>query len=401
MSFRLEKIHILNYKSIEDAEINFEKGFNIFIGENGSGKSNTLQFINSFVGIQRLINQQLRNPQFSNTSYSFDLAHIDKKESGKISLSIDASFIKGSYDKIEVLHTLSFKRFEGKDLKFEESIQLGAPEIFFERDALRQELNNLNKIRKNYIKFNLPKDQISSWVAIPNKFEIDSNGFVQMNELCQYSIFNDLETEIESLRLIDFNLEKIDLTTANLKEEIFVLFETFKKTHGIDDFLNKYSPIEEIRLNKNVNTFNDNKKIFVENLIIEFKLSGNWVSWNYLSDGTKRLFYLITESLSLKEGILLIEEPELGIHPHQLYSIMNFLKDQSSSKQIIISTHSPIVLDILKPEELKSIIITKMTPKGTKLSKLNKSEVLKAKEYMQNIGDLSAYWLHSDLEKND
>ncbi len=120
--------------------------------------------------------------------------------------------------------------------------------------------------------------------------------------------------------------------------------------------------------------------------------------WSYLSDGTKRLFYIITETLSIESGALIIEEPELGIHPRQLYSLMNFFKDQSVEKQIYISTHSPVVLDVLSPKELNCIIITKFGKKGSEFRKLSKKEKDKAIEYMNSVGELSYYWLHSDLE---
>ena len=128
------------------------------------------------------------------------------------------------------------------------------------------------------------------------------------------------------------------------------------------------------------------------------RINNSWMPWSYLSDGTKRLFYLITESLSTEEGLLLIEEPELGIHPHQLFTLMQFIKDQSLYKQIIISTHSPIVLDILSPDELNKINIAKLTDTGSKFLKLSELQISKAKVYMTDLGDLSHYWLHSDLE---
>jgi len=120
--------------------------------------------------------------------------------------------------------------------------------------------------------------------------------------------------------------------------------------------------------------------------------------WSYLSDGTKRLFYILTEVISSGEGLILLEEPELGIHPHQLFKVLQFLKDQSLEKQIIISTHSPLALDILNDTELGKITIANFS-KGTKFTKLTKPQIEKAKKYMQNVGDFSSYWLHSDLEK--
>ena len=131
----------------------------------------------------------------------------------------------------------------------------------------------------------------------------------------------------------------------------------------------------------------------VENIIIEFKINNSWVPWSYLSDGTKRLFYIITECISVEEDIVLIEEPELGIHPHQLFSLMNFIKEQARTKQIIITTHSPMVLDILPPDELNKIAIVSLAGNKSVFNKLSSEQMETAKQYMAEVGDLSYYWL--------
>jgi predicted ATPase len=79
---------------------------------------------------------------------------------------------------------------------------------------------------------------------------------------------------------------------------------------------------------------------------------------------------------------------------------MNFLKEQSEEKQIIISTHAPKALDHLNQNELNSIILTSYDlKKGTKMRHLNADEVKKAKLYMKEVGFFSDYWLMSDLEE--
>ena len=96
---------------------------------------------------------------------------------------------------------------------------------------------------------------------------------------------------------------------------------------------------------------------------------------------------------------ILLEEPELGIHPHQLHQLMQFIKEQSREKQIILTTHSPQVLDVLGPDELDRVIICHSDPKnGTQLSHLTEKEIAKAKKYMKEEAFLSDYWRFSDLE---
>jgi predicted ATP-dependent endonuclease of OLD family len=98
-------------------------------------------------------------------------------------------------------------------------------------------------------------------------------------------------------------------------------------------------------------------------------------------------------------NIVLLEEPELGIHPHQLHQLMQFIKEQSKEKQIILTTHSPQVLDAIEPDELDRIIICHSEPKnGTQLNHLTDEQIKKAKKYMTSEAFLSDYWRFSDLE---
>jgi predicted ATPase len=136
-----------------------------------------------------------------------------------------------------------------------------------------------------------------------------------------------------------------------------------------------------------------------------------WFSFEDLSDGTKRIFYIISEIFILDRNnfkltndptnnnlnVIFIEEPELGIHPHQLFRLMNFLKEKSRSNQIIITTHSPLSLDILEINELDSILIAEKLDGQTQLKKLSKEKIEKAKMYMNDL-NLSDFWLNSDLE---
>lgn len=132
---------------------------------------------------------------------------------------------------------------------------------------------------------------------------------------------------------------------------------------------------------------------------MEFLIDGSWMQWSYLSDGTKRSFYLITKVAFAKNELVLIKEPELGLHPFQLQKIMTFLKEQSATKQIILSTHSPQVLNILEPDELDQILIASISKGRTSFHRLDDAQKEKAKLYMTEVGELSDYWLHSDLEE--
>jgi len=74
-------------------------------------------------------------------------------------------------------------------------------------------------------------------------------------------------------------------------------------------------------------------------------------SW-MASDGTLRLLALtIPAYLSSFEGVYLIEEPENGIHPMAMETVFQALRSVYSA-QIILATHSPVVLSNADPESV-------------------------------------------------
>ena len=82
-----------------------------------------------------------------------------------------------------------------------------------------------------------------------------------------------------------------------------------------------------------------------------------------------------------------------------MHKLLQFIREQSREKQIILTTHSPQVLDILEPDELDRIIICSYDKeKGTQLNHLTQKQMDKAAKYMKEEAFLSDYWRFSDLE---
>ena len=169
--------------------------------------------------------------------------------------------------------------------------------------------------------------------------------------------------------------------------------------------LKNYSPIESLkfyidnsRLSKGwTGTNEDDKQYFtVDNLEIQFLVGNEWMPWRMLSDGTKRIFFLLYEVFVSNSYIICLEEPELGIHPHQLSRLMDFLREQSHEKQIIITTHSPQVLNILSEDELDHIITTRYdAEKGTTMHHLTDEQKQVAHNYIEEGLSLGDAWVYS------
>lgn len=74
-----------------------------------------------------------------------------------------------------------------------------------------------------------------------------------------------------------------------------------------------------------------------------------------LSDGTLRFICLATLLMQPPEWMpatILIDEPELGLHPFAIRLIGEALRGASQHVQLIISTQSPHLLDMFRPDEV-------------------------------------------------
>lgn len=95
---------------------------------------------------------------------------------------------------------------------------------------------------------------------------------------------------------------------------------------------------------------------------------GAWQTEEQFSDGTLRLMGLLWVALD-REGPLLLEEPELSLHPEIVRALPQMLArvQRSTGRQIFLSTHSP---DLLRDEgiALDEVIILRPGSEGTEVS---------------------------------
>ncbi len=94
-----------------------------------------------------------------------------------------------------------------------------------------------------------------------------------------------------------------------------------------------------------------------ETLLLEWRQSGSdgYFNASALSDGTLRFMALATllmQPESLRPSVILLDEPELGLHPAAITLVASMLRQASVSSQVIVATQSPILLDHFEPEDV-------------------------------------------------
>ena len=115
---------------------------------------------------------------------------------------------------------------------------------------------------------------------------------------------------------------------------------------------------------------------------------GQQVGPDQMSEGM--LYWLAFKAVQYgsKPSILLIEEPENGLHPARIREIMSLLREISAETQVLVATHSPLVVNEMKPEEVT--IITRNARDGTRAKPMTETKNFEQRRQVYALGEL---WL--------
>ena len=112
-----------------------------------------------------------------------------------------------------------------------------------------------------------------------------------------------------------------------------------------------------------------------------------------LSDGTLRFMALASLLLQPEEtlpSLMVLDEPELGLHPYALSIFSGLVRSASTRCQIVVATQSPALLDLFDPEDVR---VVEQEDGSSKIRRLD-PEILKVwlEEY-----SLSELWERNQL----
>ncbi|MEA5458938.1 AAA family ATPase [Arcicella sp. LKC2W] len=334
----LQKVSIQNFKSLKDVTLELQR-VNLLIGPNNSGKSNFLKALESF---KLLIDDYSK--YFHQVDPSSDLSIH------KIS-NIDSIIRKNDF----------FLKAKAERMVFDFRILNGYTySTFFE-------ISN-----EFYLNIGNNGKSISSGEAvclINRDFETDAiideedDILIDDDYICGYfkKIFNDIEiykpdpNKLQKSFPILPNQSHVSNDASNLIAFLDTLRDEYPENFKvIENDLNKCIPeltglrFENVEIQKN----DDLYKIYGDKTFKRLGLfdANNKVTYwaDELSEGT--LYFLALLCIVHQPNppkLLLLEEPEKGIHPRRIREVMDFIFQLAEDKdiQIIMTTHSERVLD--------------------------------------------------------
>jgi predicted ATPase len=385
----LKNLLIHNYKSLRG--IGFRpQALSCLVGPNASGKSN---FADSLEFLSEVYNHGLEVAVARKGGYENIAFRKMRRSKAAITFEVTVETPIGDFYEpfainmmrniskntiIRFHHTFSFIALGG-GIRAEFAI---VSERFLIRMKLPKSNRNLLILRfyrdkTGSLKYSFGKKQVvknllqSEFDWIKNYFDkfIDARTIGKqrliISMLGSFPMFNEFVYALSRFRVFRFSPQTSRLPGAPTPNP--VLSTTGENLPSLVDWLQRYHP----RLWKTVISGMQEivpglKKISVQYLHTKvlglfFEEVGSGRPWiaDDVSDGTIQSLAMLVATVDPRSSLLLIEEPENSIHPWIIRTMVDRFRNVSNQKTVILTTHSPILVDSLKPNELWIVSRTK------------------------------------------
>ena len=336
----LDWINIEGFKSIRSADLEI-RPINVLIGANGSGKSNLLEAM-AFLQAIRAGNLQ----GYVGRSGGADrLLHFGGKETGQMTFRVSFHEEVNQYR-----ITLTLTDMNALHPAFEDL-------VFWNKDRYPD---------KPYDR-SISNRGSEAGISNPNVAGIGRHIRQYLDSWRAYH-FHDTGPSSPMKRTADLNDNRyLRPDGSNLAAFLYLLREKDAVEYGLirrtvqlaapffDDFA-----LEPQRLNE-------------DTIRLEWKHVGNDDRFDVsaLSDGTLRFIAIVTLLLQPADdlpSVILLDEPELGMHPAAITLLASIIRSVSVDTQVILATQSPRLLDNFDPED---VVVADRVKGATEFSRLD------------------------------
>ncbi len=390
----INSIRLSNFLSFgNDSEEILLNPLNIVIGTNGSGKSNFLEAFD----LLRCAPSDITKPIREGGGVSDWLYKGDNKQgNAAIDVVVKNSLPNPKHN--ELRYAIEFnavgQQFEIVDEKIV-SKQPGygetSPYIFYDYVNGRPTLNILDDVN-GYKTRKLQREDI----------DITQSILVQKRDAIHYPEITQLAQDFSKIKMYrEWNFGRY--TPARLPQKADLPNNYLEPDCGnLGLVLNqiRMDPPSKNKLLKELGIFYADVEGYEINIVsntvqIVFHEQGlkSSVPATRLSDGTLRYLCLLAILCHPSPPPLIcIEEPELGLHPDVLPNLAKLLKDASERSQIVVTTHSEMLVDAFT-DNPEAILIAEKINNSTQLTRLD-SQQLKPWLEKYRLGQL---WTRGDI----
>ena len=329
---RIESVRIRGFRSLADVELAGLQNANVLIGANGSGKSNFIRFFEmmswmlrarrlaEFVGLQGGADDQLFGGSRVTPRMEAELAL--RTEAGRN----DYRFALAHAHPDRFVFTEEAFRFSGTDHPAEARWQhapSGQSEAAIVDVAQAPPSPGVNPTTARVIVHLLRSCSVfqfhdtSDTSHFKKRWDVEDNNYLRTDGGNLAAVLHRLEQE---------DVQRIELISQHVRR-VLPVFDRFQ----VDESYGKVS--------------------------LRWKAMGTdkSIGAHLTSDGSLRFFALVTLlnlPLEMLPNVLLLDEPELGLHPAAVALVGGMIKALAVDRQIIVATQSPLLVDVFDLEEI-------------------------------------------------
>ncbi|NQU04799.1 MAG: AAA family ATPase, partial [Calditrichaeota bacterium] len=329
----LKRIQVEGFKSIKKMDLELGP-INVLIGANGAGKSNFLslfEMLNAMIigGLQLYIAQ---------TGYANSILYYGLKNTSEIPIKMIFDEDRGQFE--YVMKLVSTK----KDTLIFEEEKASAPSNYMPLDRGKERQGKYVDIVKDDFKESGLNDSLHK-----GKMYSGVPGYFFRN--CKPFHFNDTTESADVRNFTRFDYDQLYADAGNLAAYLYMLQES------TPDYFKRIVSTITLAVPYFDGFVLDKDRINPDRIILRWKEKGHnyTFSSHQASDGFLRFIALVTLLLQPKEylpQIIIIDEPELGLHPAAINLLGALIRKVSHYRQVIIATQSVNLVDNFTPEEL-------------------------------------------------
>jgi predicted ATPase len=316
---------------------------NLLIGANGSGKSN---FIEVFSFLHAVREAGLQN-YVRRAGGADELLHFGSKETREIEISI--SFKEGPTQYQLTLRPTN-----------DDSLYPANEHVIYNIDTRRYEES-------------LTPQRDSLEAGISNR-RVGGAANLVRTELGNWRVYHVHDTSTSSpmrktAKINDNEFLRSD--GSNIAAFLYLLKQRYPDAYGLirasiqrvapffDDFRLKPDPLNEETIR----------------LAWKHRNSDKYFGASALSDGSLRFIVIATlflQPVKLRPSVIVVDEPELGLHPAAITLLASLMKQASPRTQIIVSTQSALLLDHFRPE---NVLVAERIQEATYFNRLEEASL--------------------------
>lgn len=348
---QLSRIRITGFKSIKQCDLRFNR-LNIMIGSNGAGKSN---FISAFAMLQNILakNMQVYVAQNGLNSLFYNGLKVTEEIKYEVFFGDNSyGFVLIPTDDNRAIFKKEFFCYHGA-WENESNVARGHSESMWQKGTG-------NKIDAHVIP-----------ILAKQKWRVyhfhDTGRSAKIKQEHNISNCNVLFYDAANLAAFLFRLKQ------GYEKNYFEIVKTIQLIAPFfDDFV-----LEPMEKNN-------------ELIVLKWRQKGCEDIFNasQLSDGTLRfiaLTALLLQPHELQPATIIVDEPELGLHPYAITILSEMVKQLSEEKQVILSTQS---VELLNEFDADDVIVVDRSDEGSEFSRLSATDL---KDWIENdyaLGDL-------------